>query len=94
MRKATLAAAIRTAAVSIFLIVGHGSIAYAIDPYPHYVPRPQTDSERLQNFRPPPPPPKQDTLLDRAARAYDSAPIRPYYDATTKAPVIQYQRKW
>jgi hypothetical protein len=74
------------------LIVTTG--AYAIDLNPHYVPRPQTDSERLQNFQPPPPPPKSDTILDKAARAYDNAPVRPSYDPVMKAPTIEYNKKF
>lgn len=68
--------------------------AYAIDLNPHYVPRQQTDSERLQNFQPPPPPPKSDTILDKAARAYDNAPVRPSYDPVMKAPTIEYNKKF
>lgn len=68
--------------------------AYAIDLNPHYVPRPQTDSERLQNFQPPPPPPKSDTILDKAARAYDNAPVRPSFDPVHKVPTIEYNKKF
>lgn len=31
--------------------------AESVNLAPRYLPRPQTDSERLQNFKPPPPPP-------------------------------------
>jgi len=61
---------------------------------PQYQIRPQTDSERLQNFRPPPPAPRRDTVIDRAARAYQNAPVRPSYDPKHRAPIIQYQRKF
>jgi hypothetical protein len=68
--------------------------AYAIDLKPHYVPRQQTDSERLQNFQPPPPPPKSDTVLDKAARAYDNAPVRPSYDPVHGVPTVQYNKRF
>ena len=68
--------------------------AYAIDLNPHYVPQPQTDNERLQNFQPPPPPPKSDTILDKAARAYDNAPVRPSFDPVNKVPTIQFNKRF
>jgi hypothetical protein len=61
---------------------------------PQYTPHEQTPSERLQNFRPPPPPPKQDTFLDKAARTYENAPVRPSFNPSTKAPEIQVQKKF
>jgi hypothetical protein len=70
------------------------SAAHAYDLSPKYTPHPQTDSERLQNFKPPPPAPKQDTFLDKAAKTYDNAPVRPSYNPTMNAPMIEYNKKW
>jgi len=41
-----------TAALAMIAMAGP---SWAIDLNPHYTPRPQTDNERLQTFRPPPP---------------------------------------
>ena len=95
MRKYGTAGAMTIVVASAYMVIACGSPARAVDLKDlRYVPPPQTDSQRLQDFKPPPPPPKQDTLLDKAARAYDRAPVRPSYDPNTKAPIIQYQRKW
>ncbi|WP_114948533.1 hypothetical protein [Microvirga calopogonii] len=93
MTKSTLI--VQLGAVAVMAVASAYSFqAAAIDLNPKYEPRPQTDSERLQNFRPPPPAPRQDTVLDRAARAYDNAPVRPTVDPNTRTPMIQYNKKW
>ena len=61
---------------------------------PHYTPHEQTANERLQNFRPPPPPPPQQSPLDRAVNTYNNLPVKPDYDASKKAPMIKYQKKF
>jgi hypothetical protein len=83
-----------SAAAFVALTLGLGSAAHAYDLAPRYTPRPQTDSERLNTFRPPPPAPRQDTIIDRAARAYENAPVRPSYDPKTNTPIIQYNKRF
>jgi hypothetical protein len=82
----------RASLIGAALIFSTG--AYAIDLSPHYVPHQQTDSERLQTFQPPPPPPKTDTILDKAARAYENAPVRPSFDPANKVPTIEYNKRF
>ena len=84
----------RTLAMGSAIVMAMVSASHAYDLSPRYVPRPQTDSERLQNFKPPPPPPKQDTFFDKAARTYDNAPVRPGFNSTFKTPTIEYNKKW
>lgn len=61
---------------------------------PQYTPHEQTAEERLQNFQTPAPSPPQQTPLDRAADTYNNLPIRPSYDINSKAPIVQYQKKY
>ena len=82
-----------TASLAIAALISSTG-AYAIDLKPHYVPRQQTDNERLQNFQPPPPPPKSDTILDKAARTYENAPVRPSFDPVNKVPTIEYNKRF
>lgn len=44
------------------------SVVHAQNLSPQYQPRPQTDSERLQNFKPPPPPPTSYPSIQGADR--------------------------
>jgi hypothetical protein len=46
-----------TAAAALLASVACATAQSNLNLSPQYRPQPQTDSERLQNFRPPPPPP-------------------------------------
>jgi hypothetical protein len=54
--------------VLAYLAAVSAALAQNYNLAPQYQPRPQTDSERLQNFRPPPPPPQSYPSIQGAER--------------------------